>query len=99
MSEENAAPEADETLDLEPELEPAPEADEEAELEEEAPEGGVLRDHERKPAADVREIEALRAGEARITREQLAEIRLRRAQADLETLLAACERLLDELEG
>lgn len=85
----------------EPSDEPAGDSDADGTepVEEVVPEGGVLGDHVRKAVADVRELEAVVAGEARITREHLAEIALRRAQADLATLLAACHRLLDELEG
>lgn len=110
MSDENKASEADTNADLAPasdaDTQPAPDATDSPEPwgggfdAAEAPEGGLLGDNtERKPTANTREVEALRAGEARITREQLAEIKLRRAQHDLETLIAACTALLDELEG
>lgn len=61
--------------------------------------GGILGDVERKPEAAPHEVEAIRLGESIITRAQLAEIKLRRAQADLPTLIAAVEKLLDELDA
>lgn len=100
-AEDAPAPEAELDAPEEPEAEtePEPEPAPAEPVEEEAPEGGWLGDHVRKAVADVRTLEAVFEGKSRITREHLAEIALRRAQADLPTLLAACSRLLDELEG
>lgn len=102
MSDETPAPEADEnqTPDTPTETEPTAETPEDESLLEKIEEvvGGVFGDNtERKPEAAPHEVKALRAGEAGITREQLKEIRLRRAVADLDTLLAACDQLLTEL--
>ena len=61
-----------------------------------APVDGVLGDCGR--PVDVRDIEGVRAGESIITRVHLAEIAGRRAVASIDTLIAACGRLLDEME-
>lgn len=61
--------------------------------------GGILGGHELKPVASPGEVAAVKSGESIISRALLHEISLRRAVADLDTLIAACGKLLDLLEG
>ena len=98
MSEDTQAPEApkDVTIDapaatVEPEHESLLEKVEDVV-------GGILGDHPR-TTLKTHEDKALAAGEAVISRDQLAEIEKRGAVSDIRLLVAACRKLLDELEA
>lgn len=61
--------------------------------------GGIFgNNHELKPVAEPALVAAVKAGEALLSRAHLSEIKLRRAVADLDTLIAAYETAASLLE-
>jgi hypothetical protein len=60
--------------------------------------GGILGGHELKPVAEPALVDAIKAGEALLSKAHLDEIKLRRAVADLDTLIAAYETAAGLLE-
>lgn len=67
-------------------------------MSEETTGGEYGNNHELKPVAESSLVNAIKAGEALLTKEHLIEIKGRRAVADLDTLIAACESFLSLIE-